>query len=108
MLAHGASELDSEQIEVWARAGFDNVYTDMAQMLIFYRDAPLAKRELMVWRLRQFGLERVFFGSEYLMVNPAAGEPPRNALETLTKYPFTQDELDLILGNDGSAWLLGP
>ena len=107
VLAHCTSDLDSERIEWYTRGGFDNTYLDLSGegCLKFYRDSPLAKRELMVWRLREFGLERVFFGSDYLMVSPVA--TPNEALETLTKYPFTQAEVDLITSNDGSNWLFG-
>jgi predicted TIM-barrel fold metal-dependent hydrolase len=106
VLAHCTSEVDSELIELWIRSGFDNIYSDVSACLKFYRDAPFAKRELMVWRLKKFGLERVFLGSDYLMVEPI--ETPKEALETLSKYPFTQEEIDIILDNDASAWLFGP
>lgn len=39
------------------------------------------------------------------MIRPRA--TPAEALETLASYPFTQDEIDTILGNDGSTWLNG-
>ena len=106
VLAHCASEVDPELIEVWIRVGSPNIYVDVAACLKFHNDAPLAKRELIVWRLKGFGLERVFFGSDYLFVQPV--ESPKEALETLTKYPFTQDEVDTILNNDASVWLFGP
>lgn len=83
----------------------ENLFTDVSACLKFYNDAPLSQRELIVWRLRKWGLERVFFGSDYLAVAPA--ETPQQALETLSQYPFTQDEIDLITGNDASAWLVG-
>ncbi|MFQ6029294.1 MAG: amidohydrolase family protein, partial [Dehalococcoidia bacterium] len=83
----------------------ENFYVEVSACLKFYRDAPLAKRELLVWRLKKWGLDRVFFGSDYLMVAPA--ETPKETLETLRKYPFTQEEIDLILSNDASAWLFG-
>ena len=51
------------------------------------------------------GLERVLFGSDYMMVAPV--ETPKEALETLTKYPFTQEEIDIILSNDAWVWLSG-
>ena len=44
-------------------------------------------------------------GSDYLVVAPV--ETPKEAQETLSKYPFTQEEIDLILSNDASAWLKG-
>jgi predicted TIM-barrel fold metal-dependent hydrolase len=83
----------------------ENFYLDVSACLKFYGDAPLAKRELMVWRLKKWGLERVFLGSDYLMIAPV--ETPLEALETLSKYPFTQEEIDIILDNDASAWLFG-
>jgi len=84
----------------------ENLYIDVSACLEVYRDAPLSQRELMVWHLRKWGLEHVFFGSDYLWIAPA--ETPKEALETLAQYPFTQEEIDLILSNDASAWLGGP
>jgi predicted TIM-barrel fold metal-dependent hydrolase len=82
-----------------------NLYMDLSATLKFYQDAPLPKREMMVWRFRKWGIEKLFFGSDYLKIAPI--QTPREALETLTRYPFTQDELDTILGNEGGAWLYG-
>ena len=45
------------------------------------------------------------FGSDNLKIAPV--ETPKEALETLSKYPFTQEEVDMILSNDASAWLFG-
>jgi predicted TIM-barrel fold metal-dependent hydrolase len=107
--AHCAGNTDAAAIEFWLRvrgSGYDpeTSFVDTSACLVFHSDAPLAQRELMVWRLRKWGIEHVLFGSDYFAF---VGETPRQALETLTKYPFTQAELDTILGNDGSAWL-GP
>ena len=33
--------------------------------------------------------------------------PRANDLAAETKYPFTQEELDIILNNDASAWFTG-
>jgi predicted TIM-barrel fold metal-dependent hydrolase len=110
--AHCAGETDEHRIELWIKGMEDglgspeNFYLEMSSCLKFFRDAPLAQRELMVWRLKKWGLERVFLGSDYLMVSPV--ETPKEALETLSKYPFTQEEIDIILDNDASAWLNGP
>jgi predicted TIM-barrel fold metal-dependent hydrolase len=82
----------------------DNFYLDVSVCLNFYGDAPLATRELMV-QLKEWGLERVFLGSDYLMDQTV--ETPKEALGTLSKYPFTQEEIDIILNNDASAWLFG-
>jgi predicted TIM-barrel fold metal-dependent hydrolase len=102
--AHCAGNMDDENIELWIRAGLaETAYVDVSACLKFYRDAPLAKRELIVWRFRKWGIERVLFGSDYLSFVPV--ETPKEALETLTMYPFTQEEIDTILANDGSSWL---
>ena len=82
-----------------------NRFLDLSSCLEIYKDAPLSQRELIVWNLRRWGLEQVLFGSDYLMVAPV--ETPKEARYTLTQYPFTQQEIDLILENDASAWLEG-
>jgi predicted TIM-barrel fold metal-dependent hydrolase len=112
--AHCAGEVDDQRSELWIKGSLppapafspENFYLEVSACLKFYEDAPLAKRELMVWRLKKWGLERVFLGSDYLMFSPV--ETPKEALETLSKYPFTQEEIDIILDNDASAWLFGP
>lgn len=105
--AHCAGNADNRAIEAWLRvrgSGYDpeTSFVDVSACLTFHADAPLAERELMVWRLRKWGIDHVLFGSDYFVL---FGETPLQALETLTKYPFTQAELDTILSNDGSAWL---
>jgi predicted TIM-barrel fold metal-dependent hydrolase len=82
-----------------------NLYMDLSASLKFYQDAPLSKREVMVWRFRKWGIEKLFFGSDYLKVAPQ--QTPAEALETLTRFPFTQQEIDTILENDGAEWLYG-
>ena len=111
-LAHTGGVMDSE-IEVYLATQYlvpplinpQNLYMDLSASLRFYQDAPLAKRELMVWRFRKWGIKKLFFGSDYLVAAPQ--QTPLEALATLARYPFTQDELDTILNNDGSAWLYG-
>lgn len=111
--AHCAGITDDQNIEIWLGGMValppvfrpDNFFIEGSSCLKFYKDAPIAKKELIVWRLRKWGLDRVFFGSDYLMIAPA--ETPQQALETLSMYPFTQEEIDLILDNDASAWLTG-
>lgn len=83
----------------------DNLWLDTSACLKFYKNAPLSTKEEIVWQLRKWGLERVLFGSDYLLVAPQ--ETPAVALETIASFPFTQEELDIILNNDGSAWLEG-
>lgn len=111
-IAHTGGSLDSE-IEMYLVTQYlvppllnpQNLCMDLSASLKFYQDAPVAKRELMVWRFRKWGINKLFFGSDYLNVAPQ--QTPLEALATLTRYPFTQDELDTILNNDGSAWLYG-
>jgi len=105
--AHCAGNTDDADIERWLRvedSGWrDNAFVDTSACLKFYKDAPLAKRELMVWRFRKWGMERVLFGSDFIEFKPE--ETPREALETLRQYPFSDDELETILSNDGQRWL---
>jgi predicted TIM-barrel fold metal-dependent hydrolase len=105
--AHCAGNTDDDTIETWLRVGRsgynpETSYVDVSACLAFHADAPLAQRELMVWRLRKWGIDHVLFGSDYFAFE---GETPAETLDILTKYPFTQEELDTILANDGSTWL---
>jgi predicted TIM-barrel fold metal-dependent hydrolase len=110
VLAHCAGLADWE-IEIFLIAAqaippvlsMDNLYLDVSACLNFYKDAPLSKRELIVWRLRKWGIERVLLASDYLKL--AYPETPKEAVETLTRYPFTQEEIDMITNNDASTWL---
>ena len=112
VFAHCFSPLDNQQLELITegiRQGLlqgDQLFLDVSACLAAFQDAPLSERELIVWRLRKFGLERVFFGSDYLEIDPTA-ITPADALRVLALYPFTQEEIDLILRNDASAWLDG-
>lgn len=110
-LAHCTNDADRDEMEIWL-AGLEqglfnneNMFVGTSSCLRFYQDAPRAQKQLMVWRLRTWGIERVLFASDYLMIAPDA--TPADALEVLTSYPFTRQELRTILNNDGSAWLNG-
>jgi uncharacterized protein len=111
-IAHAGGIIDSE-IEIYLATQYlvppllnpENLYMDLSASLKFYQDAPLSKRELMVWRFRKWGIAKLFFGSDYLSAAPQ--QTPLEALATLRRYPFTPEELDIILGNNGSAWLYG-
>jgi predicted TIM-barrel fold metal-dependent hydrolase len=112
LIAHcgGDADYEIEQYLIPASAvppliSLDNLYTDVSSCLDFYRDAPRSQRELIVWRLRKWGIDNVFLGSDYLSIAPA--ETPAEALETLARYPFTREEINTILNNDASAWLVG-
>jgi predicted TIM-barrel fold metal-dependent hydrolase len=111
VLAHCTNDADRSEMEIWLEAldqGFFNnesLFVDTSSCLNFYKDAPKAQKELMVWRMRKWGIERVFFASDYLMVAPDA--TPAEALDIIRSYPFTQRELSTILTNDASTWLTG-
>ncbi len=105
--AHCAGNTDDHMIETWLRvrqSGYnpETSYVDVSACLAFFVDAPLAQRELIVWRFRKWGIDHVLFGSDYFAL---FGETPRQTLEILAQYPFTQEELDTILNNDGAGWL---
>ena len=105
--AHCAGNTDDDTIETWLRLGHsgynpETSYVDISACLAFHADAPLAQRELMVWRFRKWGIDHVLFGSDYFKYG---GETPLETLDILSKYPFTQEEIQTILTNDGSEWL---
>jgi predicted TIM-barrel fold metal-dependent hydrolase len=111
VLAHCTNDADRSEMEIWLEAldqGFfnnENLFVDTSSCLNFYKDAPKAQKELMVWRMRKWGIERVFFASDYLMVAPDA--TPAEALDIIRSYPFTRRELSTILTNDASTWSTG-
>jgi predicted TIM-barrel fold metal-dependent hydrolase len=111
VLAHCTNDADRSEMEVWL-AGLqgglfnpDTLFVDTSSCLKFYADAPSAQKELIVWRLREWGIDHVLFGSDYDFADPV--ETPAEALATLRSYPFTPEELATLLRNDGSAWLTG-
>lgn len=110
-MAHCTNDSDRDEMEIWLaglQAGLfnnENMFVGTSSCLRFYKDAPRAQKQLMVWRLRTWGIERVLFASDYLTIAPDA--TPAEALEVLKSYPFTRQELRTILNNDGSAWLDG-
>jgi predicted TIM-barrel fold metal-dependent hydrolase len=112
VLAHCFSQLDNQRLELITEAVHQGLFpegqlfVDISSCLEASQNAPLGERELIVWRLREFGLEQVLFGSDYLRSDPLA-ITPAEALAVLARYPFTQDEVDTILRNDASAWLQG-
>ncbi len=111
VLAHCTNDADRSEMEIWLEArdqglfNNENLFVDTSSCLNFYKDAPKAQKELMVWRIRKWGIEQVFFASDYLMVAPDA--TPAEALDIIRSYPFTRTELSTILTNDASTWLTG-
>ena len=109
--SHCAGVVDEHTSQVWLgsmRPNADTSFLDVSICLNQFEDAPFSKRELIVWSLRKWGIERVTWSSDYLRVRgPTSRLTPLGALDTLSKYPFTQEEADLIRNNDASAWLTG-
>lgn len=106
--SHCGGVVDEHTSQLWLkrmRPNPDTAFIDLSLCLREFEDAPASKRELVVWRLRKWGIERQLFSSDYLRL---VGLPtPGEALKTLGKYPFTREEIDIILSNDASAWLEG-
>lgn len=106
--SHCAGVIDEHSSQFWLqtmRPNPDSAFLDLGLCLRAFEDAPLSKRELIVWRLRQWGVERLLFSSDHLRL--LEFPTPGQALLTLGKYPFTQEEIELITSNDASAWLEG-
>ena len=73
-----------------AFGGSRNLYVDISATSVFYANSPEARN--LVWHLRQFGIDHVFFGSDY----PAF--TPQKTRLALNRLPFTPAERDAILG----------
>ncbi|MCH7653004.1 MAG: amidohydrolase family protein [Chloroflexi bacterium] len=75
----------------------DNQYLVASSCLDFNKNAPLVKKELVLWRLRQWGMDHVLLGSGYLRMNPR--QTPADMIDVIAQFPFTQAEIDLITGD---------
>ncbi|PKB61875.1 MAG: hypothetical protein BZY79_01555 [SAR202 cluster bacterium Casp-Chloro-G4] len=110
-----AGLMDERRIEVWLSllqnenaSGLvgSNHFVSIDECFAAHEADPLLNKELFVSRLRRWGIDRVLLASGY--VGTGNGSPtPAEALQTLSSYPFTQEEIDTIVENDGSAWLTG-
>ncbi len=109
--SHCGGFIDEHTRHFWLaniRPNVDTSFLDLSECLLNFEDAPISKRELMVWMLRKWGIERVLWSSDNLVLRgPTSRLKPLAALDTLTKFPFTQEEIDIIRNNDASAWLVG-
>ena len=110
--SHCGGFIDDNTRQLWLgsmRPNADTSFLDLSECLLQFEDAPISKRELIVWMLREWGIERVLWSSDNFTIrDPNSPLTPLGALTTLSKYPFTQEEMDLIRNNDASAWLEGP
>ena len=101
MGASGPNYHSDEAFEVYAVAAekkdprMKNVYTDVASMVT--RNTRAETIELVAKRLRQFGLNRVLFGSDY--APNGTNETPGVAWESFQRLPFTKAEFKTVAGN---------
>jgi hypothetical protein len=106
--SHCAGIVDEHMADQWLmrmRPNPDTAFLDLSLCLEHFRGAPPSRKEQIVWRLRQWGVDKLLFSSDHVRL---LGFPTTaRALETLATYPFEQDEIDTITQNDGSAWLEG-
>jgi predicted TIM-barrel fold metal-dependent hydrolase len=101
MAASGPNYHSDDAFEVYAAAAargdlrMKNVYTDVASMVT--RNTPPETLELVAKRLRQFGLQRVLFGSDR---SPGFGnDSPKDAWEAFRRLPLTEKEFRIIAEN---------
>lgn len=101
MAASGPNYHSDDVFEVYATAAaagdsrMKNVYTDVAGMVT--QNTSPQTLELVVKRLRQYGLKRVLFGSDRV---PGFGnESPKEAWESFRRLPLTEAEFRTIAGN---------
>jgi len=110
-----AGLMDERRIDVWLSLLINedtsglvraNHFVSIDDCLVAHAQDPLLNKALIVSRLRRWGVDKVLFASSYLE-GASGSKTPAEALEVLSGYPFTQTEIDTIIGNDGSAWLTG-
>ncbi len=102
MAASGPNYHSDEAFEVFAEAAargdprMKNVYTDVASMVT--ADTSDQTLELVAHRLRQFGLERVLFGSD--RAPGGSNATPAAAWAAFQRLPLTQDEFRTVARNE--------
>ena len=72
----------------------DQQYLVASSCLDFNKDAPLVKKELVLWRLRQWGMDHVLLGSGFQKLK--SRQTPAEMIDVIGQFPFTQEEIDLI------------
>lgn len=83
-----------ERYPWWPR----NVYFDLSATITTFADSPYAPH--LVWTIRQLGVDRVMFGSDFPVATPA------EALAAFDRLGFTAEERRALL-HDTAATLLG-
>jgi len=101
MAATGPGYDHDDVFEVYANAAekrdprMKNVYVDVASAAI--QETPPETLELIAKRLRQFGLQRVLFGSDRSV--DFGNEPPKTAWESFRRLPLTEKEFKTVAQN---------
>lgn len=101
MAATGPGYDHDDVFEVYANAAekrdprMKNVYVDVASAAI--QDTPPETLALIAKRLRQFGLQRVLFGSDRSV--EFGNEPPKLAWESFRRLPLTEKEFRTVAEN---------
>ncbi len=76
-----------------------NVYVDISAIIPVFQNHP--ERDLLIWHLREFGVDRLFFASDYPVFTP------QTTIEALQQFGFTREELNGIMGANFEREILG-
>lgn len=99
--ASGPGYHSDDALEVYANAAvagdarMKNVYFDVAGMVL--KDTPLDTLALVAKRLRQLGMKRILFGSDY--APGGHNVAPKDAWEAFRRLPLNDEEFRLIAEN---------
>lgn len=99
--ASGPGYHSDDALEVYADAAvagdarMKNVYFDVASMVL--KDTPPATLELVAKRLRQLGMKRILWGTDY--VPGGHNVSPKDAWEAFRRLPLTEEEFRTIAQN---------
>lgn len=101
MAAAGPGYHSDDALEVYAKAAVaknplvKNLYFDVATMVT--NDSTTATLNLVAKRLRELGIQRVLFGSDYAPGGNNA--EPRDAWNAFRRLPLKEEEFKIIAGN---------
>lgn len=105
--SHCGGVADENTLGRWLtaiRPNRDSAFIDLSTCLQMFEDEPMPVRLRVVQHLRSWGVDHLLPSSDHirLLDFPTTGD----ALTTLSKFPFTKDEVDIIVGCEvASAWL---
>jgi predicted TIM-barrel fold metal-dependent hydrolase len=101
MAATGPGYHSDDALEVYAKAAvaknplMKNLYFDVASMVT--SNLPPATLELVAKRLRELGIERVLFASDYAPTGDNA--KPKEAWDAFRRLPLTEEEFRMVATN---------